>query len=588
MKEKVIIILMSLLSAFAFVSEIEVNPSILLILSVSFSFFYNRYLYKYKNNPLFLILAVIFSLFMVIGASVKLSGGFFIHIKKSYNVTLMLVAVPGYAVFFNVLINLINDFFINYKITYNFKDSWLIKKFNDNPFKFTFITLLICYIPWIISYYPVVINPDAAKQIKEFMGLTTDYLDRVNLVDPNVMITNFNPVFHTFILGSFFKLGYHLGSVNFGLFLYAILQVSFVIFVFSYAINYMKKKKMNNVLIIITLLLYAFIPVYGSYTMAAVKDVFFASFIYLYIIKLYDYLRYDNSFKNLIKIVVLSIFVILFRNNGFHTIILSFPFLLFFTKKKIHVLTGILLILSFYQLHFNIVIPHFKITNTSVAESMSVFFQQTARLAKYRPHAFTEKDKDVIDKLIGFDTLKDRYEPHKADKVKDEINKNHTNEDLKSYLEVWKKGLYKYPDIYIDATLSNTYGYFYPNTYNWYLYNTYNTLLEEAGFDYHYSNIMTIPRQALKTYGDSFSKVPVLGAITNIAFNVWIIMIFSCLFIFSKKRELIIILLPSFAIVLASLVGPINTYFRYILPIAYTMPFYVTVVYHELNKRNKL
>jgi outer membrane receptor protein involved in Fe transport len=66
---------------------------------------------------------------------------------------------------------------------------------------------------------------------------------------------------------------------------------------------------------------------------------------------------------------------------------------------------------------------------------------------------------------LDISDLKDRYDPTFADNVKNRFNKYATEDDLKAYFNVWLKGLVKHPVTYIESTLNNTFGYYYPNTY---------------------------------------------------------------------------------------------------------------------------
>lgn len=65
-----------------------------------------------------------------------------------------------------------------------------------------------------------------------------------------------------------------------------------------------------------------------------------------------------------------------------------------------------------------VLLPSLEIANTSVREMLSVPFQQTARYAKYYGDEISEEDKEIIDKVLGYDDLGERYEPDLSDKVK--------------------------------------------------------------------------------------------------------------------------------------------------------------------------
>lgn len=579
MNKKILIIIFGILSSFAFINNTN-EYLVSFVLGIFFITFYNKYLFKYKRNNLLFILSVIFSLLMIFGYSYKLNGN---SIYVNEHIIESIISFIGYTSFFYVALNYLNELLINIKINNKLKNNKLINLFNKNPFLFSFILLFICYLPYIISYYPGVINYDAANQIKEVMGIPTRYLDSIILPNNLVSITNFNPVIHTLLIGGLFKFGHLIGNVNIGMFIYTLIQVFIVIGVFSYSIYYMYKKEFNKKLILTSLLLFALIPVFPMYSITGVKDVIFSSLIFLYIIKLYDFIKYSNNKKDLIGLLIVSIFIILFRNNGIHTLLLSFPFLLFINKFKKEVLMVFIILLLFNYTYTKGLLPILNIPGTSIREGLSIPFQQTARTVKYHSNKLSESDKEVIDKILGYEDLGKRYRPNISDPVKNKFNKNTTDKELKEYFNVWFKGLLKYPSTYVDATINTIYGYFYPNTSNWYLYNNYNTKLEEAGFDYKFNSLNT-SREVIKGVGNYFPNIPIFGLIVNIAINIWVCFIMMFYLIINKKNKYIIILLPCFALLLACMAGPVNTYFRYILPIVFSMPFLLNVLFIEINK----
>ena len=218
------------------------------------------------------------------------------------------------------------------------------------------------------------------------------------------------------------------------------------------------------------------------------------------------------------------------------------------------------------------ILPYFKITPGSIREVLSIPFQQTARYVKYHGDELSTRDKKIIDKILGIDDLATRYNPNLADPVKNNYNKYATTDNLKKYFEVWFSGLLKHPVTYIDATIDNVYGYFYPNKLSWTVYYKYDNRIVEDGFNYHYNKLDNL-REHLANFARSYPKVPVLGLISNISFMVWICFILTGYLIYSKRKKDIIVLLPALISILICVASPANTYFRYALPYIFSMPF---------------
>ena len=196
----------------------------------------------------------------------------------------------------------------------------------------------------------------------------------------------------------------------------------------------------------------------------------------------------------------------------------------------------------------------------------------------------SEEDKEVIDKVLDYDDLGERYEPDLSDKVKNKFNKYTTDEELMDYFKVWFKYLLKRPGVYIDATINNVYGYFYPNTSAWYIYTGLNEKLPEAGFDYHFNGLSGL-RTVLSAYGEAFPYIPILGTISNIGMVVWIHIILLGMLIVNKMKKYIVLLLPAISLILVCIVGPANTYFRYILPCVFALPPLICILYNELREK---
>ena len=276
--------------------------------------------------------------------------------------------------------------------------------------------------------------------------------------------------------------------------------------------------------------------------------------------------------------------IILFRNNGIGLILLSFPFTLIVKKgsrKKIALLCLLVITFSFsYSKVLNIL----EIPNTSIREILSVPFQQTARYVKYHGDEVTEHERKVIDTILTYDTLSSRYNPIFSDPVKNEFNKYATDEELLNYFDVWFKMFFKHPLTYINATISNIYGYFYPATYDWYVYTKLNEKLPEAGYDYHFISELEPLRDFIRGYSTVFKYIPVIKLTVNCGFYTWSYLLFIVVLILQKKSKYIILLTPALSLILMNLAGPANTYFRYVLPYAVTIFTVLPLILLQINK----
>lgn len=530
---------------------------------------------KKRKKVIVTILSIIYSTFLIIGNSFIKTNSFK-HIEK--NIFLNIVTYFIYIMIFYYLINTVFNLIDNKKIKIpkmkKIKKIHLYELFNKNTFLFSLIFMIICWLPYIISFYPVILSPDPSFQIRQYFKIPNKYSTYSIMIDPNVTITNHHPVVHTLLLGTCVKFGTIINNVNIGLFIYSIIQILILSSTLAYTIKFLKEENIRHIYLFMMLLVYSLVPVFPFYSMSAVKDVIFGSFIIIYIIRLYKLIKdTDIQVNDYLKTIVLMVLIILFRNNGIHTILLSFPLLLLIKKTckfKLKILTIFLIIISFNFSYNSIILPYFRITPTSVREKLSIPFQQTARYVKEHSEDVTEEEKQIIDKVLVYDTLGERYKREIADPVKNQFNKYTTKEELNAYFKVWFNQLLKHPKTYVEATINNTYGYYYPLKNNWYIYYKFDSRITDDGFNYYYNNL-ELSRNILSNYGSTYQFIPILNIFVNIGINVWILIFMASYLFYRKKYNELIYLSPSFVLLLVCIASPVNTYFRYALPYVFAL-----------------
>lgn len=545
---------------------------------------------KKRKNVVTMILSFIFTIFLTIGSSFIISDSLDAVIKHPIITMLMMVIL---FIILNAIITFLFNKLDNYEVKEKKNDKktgFISKMIDKHPFWFSLIVILLFWLIYIIAFYPAIMSPDPSFQILQFFGIDNKYSTYVNLIDKSVIITNHHPVIHTLLIGSCVKLGVSIfNSTNAGLFIYSIIQTLILASTLSYTIKFLKEINVSVNVRKAVLLIYALVPVFPFYAMSPVKDVIFGCLIILYIISIYKFIKLKNKInvKTMIKEIILMILITLFRNNGIHIIILSFPFLLLLGRKNLmkYLIIFIVVVLSYFT-YDKVILPHFKITPGSVREMLSIPFQQTARYVIKNDDKIPEKDKKAIDKILEYDTLKKRYDPEKADDVKNKFNKDATDKDLKNYFKVWFKELKDDPKTYVEATLNNTYGYFYPVKTNWYIYVNENKTINNYGFDYHF-NDLNVLRSALIAFGLVFPYIPFLGLIVNIGFNTWILLFMMAYLIYRKKYKEIIYLIPSIIVLLVCFASPVNAYFRYALPNVFAMPT-MLLIFLSIRKEESL
>ena len=561
---------------------VDITSDISLIIYICFIMIKTKNIELTKSKIFFIILLDIFLLI----SNVFINTGNLSYLYK--NMWLILYNLIRFIAIYIVLkrsLIYFENFIKNHE--FKLKENKIINLFLKHPFLFSFIAILICWSIYVIAFYPIILSPDPSFQIKQFFNVRTKYADYAILLDNNVFLTNHHPVFHTMILGYSLKLGRFLLNDNFGLFIYTLTQLLVLAFTLSLTIKYLIENNVNKKIVFIVLLLYCFIPMFPLYAMSGVKDTYYTCFIILYVMKLDKIIRSKQeklSYKEMIQLLLIMFAVCLFRNNGIYVLILSFPLILIYLKKYFQTLLVIFIgVLAFYGTYTKVLLPSLKITDGSIRETLSIPFQQTARYVKYYNKDLSKNDIKVIDKVLGYETLAKRYNPTISDPVKNEFNKYTTKKELLAYLKVWFKCFFKHPLVYIEATLNNIYGYFSPQSTNWYIYYKYDTrITEDKLVNYHYNNLSSL-RLILSSFAQGFPYIPLIGLISNIGFNAWLLLGLTTYSIFKKKKEYLIVLSPLLISLLICVASPVNTYFRYAMPFIFIMPFIFTLIVTRLK-----
>jgi len=328
-------------------------------------------------------LSFLYTVFIIVGISYLKEGTLKYIIRKPLNITMFIFLFIILIILFKYILIKINYFLEKYKEKKDKPHNRILLLFDEHPIAFSIIFMIICWLPYIIAYYPGILNKDNVYQVKQFFGIDNKYSYYVNLIDKNQIITNHHPYLHTILLGTCIKIGMRMNNVNLGFFIFTSLQVLLFLLTMSYSIYYLKKNNINYKYRFILLLIYSLVPLFPFYAITLVKDSIYSCFFLLYIIILHSIIKNELNTKNMVQIVIISILLFLFRNNGFYIFLLSFPFLLIKNKKKFNYIIVILIVFFSYEAYNKVILPSLKVTPTSIRETLSIPFQQTARYIKY-------------------------------------------------------------------------------------------------------------------------------------------------------------------------------------------------------------
>lgn len=547
----------------------------------------------------------LFTFFMIFGYSFKKEDSWSLIFKDILQIWKCTIATFGYYILFFcsivMLFHWINKIITSIKSKNVDVSNKYIKKYLNSlvryPFRTSFITLLICYLPILIISYPATFMGDTRHQIVQAYN-PIDYYGGfgVDVSQSDIKIYNHHPVVHTMIIHGCLVLGTTIfKSYNVGIFIYILLQSIFMFAVMSYLIQLFIKLNFSPKIIFGMLIYFILSPRIENYMTLVTKDVFFAGFVVLYIISLYYIQSKSMNAKRMALFVISMLGVFLFRNDGKYIIIISLIICLLLNKniRKLGIVS-IVCVAIFSSTYSKIILPSLGIASGSVREMLSIPFQQTARYIRDYPDEITPEEKESISAVFNYDKLAKSYDPDISDPVKNCFYSNATSEDLKQYFSTWLQMLFKHPSVYIEATMDNTYKYFYPDT-NYAMNYSYeysekvmvrtNESSQVLDLNFYYPENLRTLRTNYQGLRESLFKIPILSILLCPSTYTWIFILW-CFYCIKIKDYKVLSYTAVLGIqVLIFIAGPTNgVYFRYLYPFTISLPTIILLGMNNINK----
>ena len=457
--------------------------------------------------------------------------------------------------------------FINKKLETESKAK--INKFFEPKRKNLFIywaIIFVAYIPYLLTYFPGVVTPDSLSQISQSAGIQP--------------LSNHHPILHTFVISIFVKIGSLLGNYNIGVALYSIVQMLALSGIFAYTIYYMSKKEIPLMFRIITFVFFALYPVHSMYSVTMWKDIPFAICMLWFVIVLNELITNKDKFlqskKNLVLFAISILLVILFRNNGIYVIILTAPFIFVFAKQYYKQLLIVFasVILIYSVLWKGIIFNLINIQEGSSVEALSVPLQQIARVMRDKEDELTEEERTIINKFWPNVKLGEIYDPKLSDNVKWSIDSKEFEENKMELLTLWFKMFFKYPGIYVESFLCNSYGYWYPEASNWVVSRVIADAQTEEQKELDIKQTPIIDGNIVKTM-DSYTEkrnIPILSMMFSIGFAMWLVFTQITYIVYKKQYKLLLIFAPILFLWLTNLASPVFCEFRYMYSLFTCLP----------------
>ena len=460
-----------------------------------------------------------------------------------------------------------------------------------HPFLTPFVSLWLLYLPLILISYPAVFMGDTLSIIvqgwPELRNPGLDYLTAENLLREGVYINQHHPALYTVCLHGFLRLGdgcFH--SLNAGIFLFCLLQVTLVVSAFSFAASSLVKAGARGEYVMGALLYAAAHPQIRNFLMLVTKDSCYSACFLILVCCLFRWKKGMLRRGNLIPLILSALGVLLLRNEGRYVLILSGLLTALLDRKgrrslALATVGALVISLGVYQVLY----PLLGFTAGSVREALSVPFQQTARTLRDHPEDVSEEERAAIDGVLDCDGLAGRYNMIFADPVKETYRERAGGAELGAYFRTWLRMLARHPGTYLEATYGNYYQYFYPDETRMFheSYLSSDEIIQKTNGELSPLGIgFSLPAWSArwKTVSDSLAagglfSLPLFGLLMTPAFYTWALLALLCWTAGRGRGRagLALCVLPALQL-LIQFAGPTNGYYsRYMLPIVSVLPF---------------
>lgn len=444
--------------------------------------------------------------------------------------------------------------------------------FEKHSFLLPLLIILICWVPYIIAFYPGFVPSDGLKQLNNYFGSGN--------------FTDHHPAFSSFLMGWAMRLGRKLGSDNLGIFLFTGPQTLVCAAVMAGCFPLFKDMKTPAQLRALSLISFALLPIWPNYAYSLLKDSSYMVLMLLFTILLIRLILNPEifclSFRNMALLTVTLALMMLVRHEGKYVAAVIFLLLFFQSepRKQWKKLLPVILIPFCLIIVFDHVIrPSLNIQDAPFREAITMPIRQTSSIVVEREESLTEEEIRTLKIVFDYERIPEMYllAFDNADELKGLFDPWALKQSISDYLKLWIILGMKNPLSYLNVLFCSTVRYTdpflgpYRDIYGWFGIEQAE-YVNQGLFDISYASSTSALRSALINFSNALPQLPFTSLFYSLGLNVWCI-IFCFIFLLRKKKpEIIIPLMPELLTFIIVHNSAINGFFRYMLPLLITFP----------------
>lgn len=343
-------------------------------------------------------------------------------------------------------------------------------KLLSKPF-FYHMAMLIGWFPCYLAYFPAIYSYDGEPQLIQYTQHT---------------FNNHHPIAHTLFIGACYDAGRFLQQKLHcpldGMAIYAFLQMVLLSGAFACGFAFLICRNAPRRMLIGTLLWCIIFPVHPLMAISTTKDTFFTAFLLMDFFLLDQAMEDKEKFgkKDMIRLCIVNLALMLFRKNGVYIQIILFIILLTvalccflpfnklrrrdcdFSKGNQAAVWIRLAAVTFFSICLFLAAERTLVYLTDAepgesAEALSIPLQQLARTYKSNGEQMKMEDLELLTAYLPEKGL-ENYRPYISDGVKMYFNNDLFRENPTDFIRIYLRLAFKYPGSYLMAPLYQTMG----------------------------------------------------------------------------------------------------------------------------------
>ena len=428
--------------------------------------------------------------------------------------------------------------------------------------------IFLCWTPYLLAFWPAGLVGDGAHTLEE--ALT-----------PGVPAGNHWVVLYILTLRFFVWLAAVFGGgLSVGLCLYAVAQSLALAATCAAVVWQLYRLGVPRLLVAAAAAMYGLSGFFATYGMVTWKDTLFSAAVVLLALQLWSFAADGYRRGAALALAGTVLFLCFWRNNGLYVVVPTLVVLaIAFRKKAARLLAAglaaVVLALAIQGPGYDAL----GIEKDALTESVSIPLQQMAAVI-YEDRPLTEEQSEFLFALIPEETWKANYCPSLSDDLKSALDSRFLQDNLGEFLKVWAQLLPANLDVYIEAYLMQTTGFWQPGSWKGGYYEFF------TGVDDIYSHgIHTVDWFEQWT---GHGLMPVLSGLTRFVSSgtmVWIFLggFFFCLAkpLGRRKNELLMLTPFLFCWLTLMISVPISHSYRYIFMLPLALPLFCLVFVRE-------